>query len=140
LVEADDWAKRERKNASRTRDLGPALDLSTWQLMQMLVKAGVLWNEFADRAEPWRSKYRAAIVDFAKDDYDVHAQPVASVPVVAFFVDFARTGLRLMVPLLEPKQCEALGKLIDDKLDESAHLRAERNAHRARVLADLRKR
>ena len=112
LVEGDDWAKRERRNASRTRDLGPALDLSTMQLMKMLVKAGVLWTSFADKAEPWRGHYRAAIANFARDDFDARREPVAAVPVVALTVEFVRTGLRLLVPLLEPKQCEALGGLI----------------------------
>jgi hypothetical protein len=126
LVEGDDWAKRERRNASRTRDLGPALDLSTMQVMQMLVKAGVLWATFADKAEPWRVQYRAAITDFARDDFDAHKEPVASAPIVAFTVDFVRTGLRMLIPLLEPKQCEALGRLIDEKLDESAARAAAR--------------
>jgi Spy/CpxP family protein refolding chaperone len=126
LVEGDDWAKRERRNASRTRELGPVLDLSTLQMMQMLVKAGVLWTTFADKAEPWRAHYRTAITDFARDDFDAHHEPVATVPIVAFFVDFMRTGLRMLVPLLEPKQCEALGHLIDDKLDEAAAKAAAR--------------
>ena len=126
LVEGDDWAKRERRNSKRTRDLGPALDLSTLQLMSVLVKAGELWSSFADRAEPWRVHYRTAITDFARDDFDVHKEPVAAVPVVALMLEFVREGLRLLIPVLEPKQCEALGDLIDQKLDEQAAKWAER--------------
>ena len=134
LVEGDDSAKRERRNASRTRDLGPVLDLSTMQVMQMLVKAGVLWSTFADKAEPWRVHYHAAILDFARDDFDAHHEPVAAVPVVALTLEFVRTGLRMLIPILEPKQCEALGQLIEDKLDEQAARTAERAAARARFL------
>ena len=134
LVEGDDWAKRERRNASRTRDLGPALDLSTMQMMSMLVKAGVLWTSFADRAEPWRVHYRAAITDFARDDFDAHKEPVAAVPVVALTLEFVQAGLRLLIPLLEPKQCEALGRVMDEKIDEQAARTAERAAARARAL------
>ena len=65
----------ERRNASRTKDLGPALDLSTVQMMSMLVKAGVLWTSYADQVEPWRVKYHAAILDFARDDFDVAQGP-----------------------------------------------------------------
>jgi hypothetical protein len=133
-VEGDDWAKRERRNSQRTRELGPILELSTLQMMQMLVKAGVLWATFADRAEPWRDHYRAAITNFARDDFDAHKEPVAAVPIVQFFVDFARAGLRQMIPILEPKQCEALGDLIDQKVDENAKRTADRAALRARVL------
>jgi hypothetical protein len=99
----------------------------------MLVKAGVLWANFADRAEPWRVHYRAAVVNFARDDFDAHKEPVAAVPVVAITLDFVRTGLRLLVPLLEPKQCESLGHLIDEKLDEQAARTAEKAAARARA-------
>lgn len=134
LVESDDWAKRERRNSSRTRELGPALDLSTMQLVKMLVKAGVLWSSFADRAEPWRNHYRTAITNFAREDFDVHHEPVAAAPAVAFTVDFVRAGLRQIIPLLEPKQCEVLGNLIDQKLDEAAARAAERAAARARAL------
>jgi hypothetical protein len=134
LVEGDNWAKRERRNASRTRDLGPILDLSTMQLMQMLVKAGVLWSSFADKADPWRQRYRTAITNFARDDFDVHAEPVSTVPIVALTLEFARTGLRLLLPLLEPRQCEALGNLIDEKVDEQVARRATAAAARARAL------
>ena len=134
LVEGDDRAKRERRNASRTRDLGPILDLSTMQVMSMLVKAGVLWSTFADRAEPWRVHYREAVTHFVRDDFNVHDEPVAAVPVVPLTLEFVQAGLRQLVPLLEPKQCEALGRLIDEKLDEQAARTAERAAARARVL------
>jgi hypothetical protein len=134
LVEGDDWAKRERRNSQRTRELGPVLELSTMQMMSLLVKAGVLWTNFADRAEPWRVHYRAAIIDFARDDFDAHHEPVAAVPVVAFVVDFVRAGLRQFISILEPKQCEALGDLIDQKIDEQAARTTERAALRARAL------
>jgi len=130
LLEGDDQAKRERRNSARTRELGPALDLSTMQLMSMLVKAGVLWTSFADRVEPWRVRYHVAITNFAGDDFDVHHEPVAAVPVAALALEFVRAGLRLLVPLLEPKQCEALGRLIDENVDAQAE-RAAQRAERA---------
>jgi Spy/CpxP family protein refolding chaperone len=135
LVEGDDWAKRERRNAARTKDLGPMLDLSTMQVMQMLVKAGVLWSSFADKADPWRVRYRTAITNFARDDFDVHAEPVATAPLAALTLEFARTGLRMLLPLLEPKQCEALGNLIDQKVDEQVARRATAAAARAKALS-----
>jgi hypothetical protein len=134
LVEGDDWAKRERRNSSRTRDLGPALDLSTMQVMSMLVKAGVLWSNYADRTDPWRVHYRAAITRFARDDFDAHGEPVGAAPLVPLTLEFVQAGLRQLVPLLEPKQCEVLGHLIEEKLDDQAARTAERIAGRARVL------
>jgi hypothetical protein len=98
-------------------------------MMSVLAKAGVLWSSFADRAEPWRLHYRTAIADFARDDFDVHREKVAAAPAVALIVEFVREGLRMLVPVLDPKQCEALGDLIDQKLDEQA----ERAAARARA-------
>lgn len=133
LVEGDDKAKRERRNSSRTRELGPALDLSAMQIMSMLMKAGVLWTTFADRIEPWRVQYHTAIVDFARDDFDVHREPVATAPAVQIMLDFVQTGLRMLVPLLEPKQCEALGHLIDDRLDQQEAFAAEKAAARERA-------
>ena len=130
LLEGDDQAKRERSNSSRTRELGPALDLSTMQLMSMLVKAGVLWTSFADRVEPWRVRYHVAITNFAGDDFDVQHEPFAAVPVAALTLEFVRAGLRLLVPLLEPKQCEVLGRLIDENVDAQAE-RAAQRAQRA---------
>jgi hypothetical protein len=100
----------------------------------MLVKAGVLWNSYADRAEPWRVHYRAAITRFARDDFDAHGEPVASAPLVPLTLEFVQAGLRQLVPLLEPQQCEALGKLIEEKVDEQVARTAERVAQRARVL------
>ncbi|MFT3763965.1 MAG: Spy/CpxP family protein refolding chaperone [Minicystis sp.] len=120
LLEADDWAKRERRNESRSRSLAPALDLSMMQTMAMLVKARVLWSTFADRAEPWRLHYETAIAHFARDDFDARHEAVAEVPIVALSTEFLRTGLRFLIPILEPQQCEALGRLIDEKLDEQA--------------------
>jgi len=119
LIDGDDWAKRERRNSSRTRDLGPAIDLSTMQMVQMLMKAAVLWSNFADKSDPWRVHYRTAITNFARDDFDVHNEPVAKAPAVALTLDFVRTGLRMLIPILEPKQCETLGKLIDQRVDEA---------------------
>ena len=134
LVEGDDWAKRERRNPSRTRDLGPVLDLSTMQLMSMLVKAGVLWSNYADRAEPWRVHYRVGIIHFARDDFDARGEPAASAPLVPLTLEFLQAGVRQLAPLLEPKQCEALGHLIEEKLDDQIARTAERIAARARVL------
>lgn len=134
LIEGDDWAKRERRNSSRTRDLGPALDLSTMQLMSMLVKAAVLWSNYADRTDPWRVHYRAAITRFVRDDFDAHAEPVGAAPLVPLTLEFVQAGLRQLVPLLEPKQCEVLAHLIEEKLDDQAARTAERVAERARVL------
>jgi hypothetical protein len=134
LIEGDDAAKREKRNSARTRDLGPTLDLSTTQTMSMLLKAAVLWTWFADRVEPWRVKYHAAITHFADDDFDVHAEPVAAVPVVELTLEFVRAGLRALIPILQPKQCDALGQLIDQKVDEQAARVAEQDAARARAL------
>lgn len=120
LLEGDEWAKRERRNGSRTRTLAPALDLSFSQTMQMLVKARVLWTSFADKAEPWRAHYRTAVANFPRADFDAHKEPVAEVPVVALTTEFVRTGMKFLIPLLEKQQCEALGNLIDQKLDEQA--------------------
>ncbi len=131
LLEGDDQAKRERSNSSRTRELGPALDLSTMQLMSMLVKAAVLWTSFADRVEPWRVRYHVAISNFAREDFDLQHEPVAAVPVAALTLEFVRAGLRLLVPLLEPKQCEVLARLIDENVDA----RADRAAQRAQRAA-----
>lgn len=131
LLEGDDWARRERRNESRSRGLGPVLDLSVMQTMSMLVKARVLWSSFADRVEPWRVHYTTAVTNFARDDFDVRREPVAEAPVVALSAEFLRTGLRFLVPLLEPQQCEALGHLIDQKLDEQAARVAERASQRS---------
>lgn len=135
LVEGDDWAKRERRNASRTRDLGAALDLTGTQVMKMLLKAASLWATFAEKAEPWRVHYRTAITNFARDDFDAKSEPVASAPAVALTVEFVRTGLRMLIPVLEPKQCEALGRVINEKIDEQAAKAAERAAAREKALA-----
>jgi hypothetical protein len=134
LVEGDDWAKRERRNAQRAGELGPDLELRAMQLMSVLVKAGTLWARIADRAEPWREHYRTAITDFARDDFDVHEEPVAKAPAVKLVVDFVREGLGMIMPVLDPKQCEALGNLIDAKFDEQV---AEAAARAARVRAAL---
>jgi hypothetical protein len=131
LVEGDNWAKRERRNSDRTKELGPALELSNMQMMSILVKAGVLWTRFADRAEPWRAQYRAAITNFARDDFDVHKEPVATAPAVAMVVEFVREGLGMLIPVLEPKQCEVLGNLIDARLDDQVKGAAARAAARA---------
>ncbi|APR85953.1 Hypothetical protein A7982_11302 [Minicystis rosea] len=128
LLEGDDWARRERRNESRSRDLAPALDLSVMQTMAMLVKARVLWSTFADRAEPWRVHYKTAVEHFARDDFEARKEPVAEVPVVALSVDFLKMGLRFLIPILEREQCEALGRLIDQKLDEQAARAAKAEA------------
>lgn len=133
LMETDDWGKRERRNDARTRALGPALDLSMLQLATMLMKARMLWSSFADRAEPWQAHYHTAIVHFARADFDVHREPIAEAPIFAFGVDFVRTGLRFLVPILEPPQCEALAQLIEDKVDEQPKKAEEhRGARRSR--------
>lgn len=127
LLEGDEWAKRERKGSSRTRDLRAPLSLSAAQTMSVLMKAGVLWSSFADKTDPWQTHYRAAVTHFARDDFDVRREPIADAPAVALMVDFVRAGLRLLIPVLEPPQCAALGQLIDDKLDEqAAKMRANR--------------
>jgi Spy/CpxP family protein refolding chaperone len=129
LLEGNDAARRERRNESRTRSLGPQLDLTTMQMVTMLVKARALWGQYADRAEPWRLHYETAAEHFARADFDAHSEPLARVPIVAFTMDFVRTGLRFLIPILEPQQCEALGRVIDDTLDKQA----ERAALRARA-------
>lgn len=132
LLEGDEWAKRERRNESRTKTLGPALDLSFSQTMQMLVKARVLWTTFADKAEPWRAHYKAAVANFARDDFDARREPVAEAPAVALTTEFVRTGMKFLIPILEKPQCEALANLIDQKLDEQAARAAAQAANAQR--------
>jgi hypothetical protein len=59
---------------------------------------------------------------------------VAKAPAVKLVVDFVREGLGMLIPVLEPKQCEALGDLIDAKVDEQV---AQNAARVARVRAAL---
>ncbi len=120
LIQGNDAAKRERRNSARTRELGPQINLSTMQTVKLLTKAAELWSTYADKTDPWREQYRIAVVDFARDDFDVHKEPVAKAPVMKLALDFVRSGLRLIIPILEPQQCEALGKLIDLRVDEAA--------------------
>jgi Spy/CpxP family protein refolding chaperone len=128
LLEGDEWAKRERRNESRTRGLAPVLDLSISQTMQMLVKARILWSSFADRIEPWRIQYEGAVTRFARDDFDARQEPVGKAPAVLLTTEFVRTGLRLLIPILDRQQCEALGRVIDEKLDEQAARAAAQEA------------
>ena len=55
---------------------------------------------------------------FARDDFDARKEPVAEAPIVAIAVAIVRDGVRTLVPLLEPKQCEALGRAIDESVEE----------------------
>lgn len=118
LLGADQPDERERKNDTRTRSLGIDLDLSVGQMLSMLLRVQALRESFQERAEPWRLRYRSALRAFARDDFDVRRHPIAEAPLVALATTFVRDALRVLMPVLEPAQCETLGRFIADKVDD----------------------
>ena len=66
------------------------------------------------------------VAAFAKPDFDLTREPFAEAPIVEIAAAFARDAFRLLVPILKPPQCEALGRVVDEALDEADRKRAAR--------------
>jgi hypothetical protein len=121
LLAAADRSEDERddRDDSRTRSIGDELDLSVSQTVALLVRVQALRSSFEEKVAPWRDHYDSAIVAFARDDFEARKQPIAEAPVVELATGIVRDGLRVLIPVLEPKQCDALGRFISDKIEES---------------------
>jgi Spy/CpxP family protein refolding chaperone len=111
--------RRERpRDDSNARSLADEIDLSFTQTLSMLVRLQTLRASYDEKIEPWRERYESALVAFAKDRFDVRDHDIAQVPVVELATSMFRDGFRLFLPLLEEKQCEALGSYIDVALEK----------------------
>jgi Spy/CpxP family protein refolding chaperone len=121
LLDEDENGRKDRdeKADAETRELGPQLGLSFAQVATVILRARALTSKYEDRSDVWRSHYRHALVAFAKPDFDMGRERFAEAPVVELFTAFTRDAFRTLVPILKGSQCEALGKLVDDTLDES---------------------
>ena len=120
LLGEQEEGERERsdRDESRTRSIGGDLDLSIGQILSMLVRVRKLRNDFEAKAEPWREAYVRVARAFRHDDFDVRDHALAEVPAVELVTDVVRDAFRVLLPLLEPVQCEALADLIEARLEE----------------------
>ncbi|MEZ4444347.1 MAG: hypothetical protein R3B72_35060 [Polyangiaceae bacterium] len=138
--EDDDGEDRRERSGKRTRDgvqsLGADLDLSFGQIAQIVVRALRLRDAYLDELEPWRERYEHAVEAFPDDDFDVRRQAVAQVPLVKITADTVREGFRLLITLLEPDQCRALGKTIDEALERAEQRQAEESEEAAAEAAE----
>jgi hypothetical protein len=130
LLAEEESGAGEKADGEKTRSLGPELGLTLSQVGTMLARARTLAGKYEDRVEVWRSHYRHALSAFARADFDMAREPFAEAPVVELMTSFARDAFRLLVPILKPPQCEALGRLVDESLDEAQKKRLARRAER----------
>jgi hypothetical protein len=114
--EQDAEQSRDDRDASRTRSIGGDLDLSVGQMLSILLRVRKLRDDFEDKAAPWRDRYVRAVRAFEKSDFDVRDHAIAEVPLVAIMTEFARDAFRVLIPLLKPEQCEALARIIEEKV------------------------
>lgn len=115
------------RDQDRARSIGDELDLSFSQIMQMLIRVQALRSKFEDKIDTWREHYRTAVAAFARDDFDAHKQAIAQVPAIELATEVVRDAFRVMLPLLEQKQCEALGGYIEERVGEAEKARARKD-------------
>jgi hypothetical protein len=128
LDEERSSTRRERKDdgEDRAQSVGVDFDLSWGQIGAILIRLRKLQSVYEDRAAPWIARYREALRAFAEPDFDIRRQAIAEIPIVRLAVDAVTDGFRVLVPLLEPDQCRAIGNHLAKELAEAKE-RARRN-------------
>lgn len=122
VIERERTSSRETRREDAddtTTSVGVELDLSWRQIASILIRARKIQSVYEDKAEPWLEHYRAAVRAFAEPRFDVYEQPIAKAPVMRFLADLVTDAYRVLVPLLEPEQCDALSDFLRDKLAEA---------------------
>lgn len=110
--------EKESRDDDRARDIGSDLDLSIGQMMIMLVRVRAVQSAIDERIEPWREHYRDALIAFEGSVFDVREQAIAKAPIVEIATDLARDAFRVLIPVLEPPQCEVLATMIKERFDD----------------------
>lgn len=123
--------QRQEDADDTTTSVGVELDLSWRQIASILVRARKIQSVYEDKAEPWLAHYRSAVAAFAEPGFDVHDHPIAKAPVMRMIADLVTDAYRVLVPLLEPEQCDALSDYLRAKLDE-VEAKAEEKAAKER--------
>jgi Spy/CpxP family protein refolding chaperone len=118
LIDLNQAPARERRGEARTRELGEDLDLSFGQTLTLLMRAQMLRSRFDERFAPWRVRYHDALADFPRDDFLIREKAIAKVPIVELAADFVLEATRVLLPLLDARQCETLGAWIETRLEE----------------------
>jgi len=141
---ADYLLERNERNRSRRRPadrgsisdaqqkMGLDLDLTFGQITKLLFRLNSLRGTYEDKTEPWIAHYRAAVADFAHEDFDLRTQPVAEAPVFEIARDLTLTAYTQLITIFDEGQCEAIGTYVRRKLDERERdERAEQDARAA---------
>ncbi len=118
LLGAEQESKTGKRDGARTRSLGDALDVSLGQMVVLLARAAVLREKFEKDAAPMRRDYERALAAFERADFDARREPAAKAEVFVLGTKIARDGFRVLLPELDAKQCEALGRYLDERLAE----------------------
>ena len=124
-------ARREETDDTTT-SVGVEIDLSWRQIASILVRARKIQSVYEDKAEPWLERYRSAVRAFAEPRFAVYEHPIAKAPVMRMAADLVTDAYRVLVPLLEPEQCDALSDYLRGKLAEleaQAEERAAKESH-----------
>lgn len=121
-------SKRSTKKGARS--LGDELDLSFGQMFALLARAEALRSHFTEQVDPWRDKLKSAIAAFPDEGFDVHDHTVARAPILALVGRLLRSGVRTLMPILEPEQCTALGGYLEHAVREQEERARERDAAR----------
>jgi hypothetical protein len=106
------------QDGARARSLGDVLDLSFSQTVTLLAQALELRDRFEQEIGPWRARYRRALEAFPRDDFDARREALAEAPLVPITTRLVRVAAKLFVPVLEPPQCQALGRFIHERVDD----------------------
>jgi Spy/CpxP family protein refolding chaperone len=121
--DAERAERRGERDRSSAESIGGKLDLSVGQMFSMLLRVQLLRSSFEDQLKPWRARYRKALKAFARDDFDIRRQAVAEVPFAELATTLVRDGLRMLVPVLDPPQCQEVARLLDEQLDKKKEKR-----------------
>lgn len=114
----EERSKDPRPTDEQARSVGESLDLSLSQLMTMLVRVGALRDALEERIAPWRGQAKSVLAAFVKDDFAIRDHAIAQAPFVALATELLRDGLRTLLPILKPEQCQALATEIERALAE----------------------
>jgi hypothetical protein len=124
LLADDDERESKRDDDRGVRALGETIDLSFGQILEVLERSRPVRGEILARISPMRDDLHAALEAFPGADFDIRTQAIAQADIAQLASDFVFAAAHVVLPVLEPAQCKALGDFIDERFTAEEKKRA----------------